>query len=261
MGCKPEVESVLVSRTLFTGGATSALSAPYIVNVDLTAPTVVLTTATSTTTLAPQVRVTASDLLGLPDGTAVALDVDTNNNGNFTDPGETGYASGTLTGGMVQVVLPALAGLGTYPMRARVSDLAGNQGTSSTVNVTVASSGGAWTTTAASTGLPNHDPYDGMPRENIGLVSVSHALDLDASPGTGQGGNPALVYDSDTVNVQPIFQASVQTDNSIALPATITAQLTKNRCQICFYDCENRSDTGFSPVFSPVFLTPVFWLW
>jgi len=77
--------------------------------------------------------VTASDLNGLPNagglypsGVSVTLDVDTNNDGNFTDPGEAGYATGTLVNGSATITLPPLPGPGTYPVRASLYDLAGN---------------------------------------------------------------------------------------------------------------------------------------
>ena len=55
---------------------------------------------------------------------------------------------------------------------------------------------------------------------------VSHVLDLDRSPGTSVGGNPALVYDSTTANAKPVIEATLQTDNAAALPATAAAVLT-----------------------------------
>jgi hypothetical protein len=64
----------------------------------------------------------------------------------------------------------------------------------------------------------------------LGDVLVRHALDLDQSPGTSQGGDPAFVYQADAVSVQPIVQVSLTTDNSpgATLPPSITAQLTWN---------------------------------
>ena len=84
----------------FTGTATtntytSALSQPFLVTVDETTPTVNLLLDSSTADPTPQVRVTAWDSVGMPATATVTLDVDLNNNGNFTDPGETDYATGT----------------------------------------------------------------------------------------------------------------------------------------------------------------------
>jgi hypothetical protein len=65
--------------------STGLACTPFKATVDLTAPTV-------TISVPPVVNVTATDANGLPNGTTVTIDVDTNNDGNFTDPGETGYA-------------------------------------------------------------------------------------------------------------------------------------------------------------------------
>ena len=64
--------------------------------------------------------VTATDAgSGVPNGTAVALDVDLNNDGDFADTGETGYTSAVLNSGSATFdVSPALAE-GTYKLRAR----------------------------------------------------------------------------------------------------------------------------------------------
>jgi hypothetical protein len=106
---------------------TSAPSTPFLATVDLTAPAVIVTAPATTTSLGPQLLVTARDLNPLPDGTTVTVDVDTNNDGNFTDSGESGYATATLKDGAATITLPALSVTGTYPLRARVTDLAGNQ--------------------------------------------------------------------------------------------------------------------------------------
>src|SRR5262249_54860987 len=173
--------------------------------------------------LAPRVRITADDLNGLPDGTAVAVDADLNGDGLFTGTGESGYAGGTLSAGYVDLTLPAFAAARPYPPPAPLSDRAGNEGTSATVSATVSTVGTAWTITAD---VRSHDPEDGSPEENIGDVTAGQPLDLDRSPGTRQSGGTTLVYHSDTVSVRPIVQAQVQADNATALPPTITAQLT-----------------------------------
>ncbi len=127
------------TATATVGGFTSLPAQDFLVTVDLTAPTVTASIAASTSSLGPQVRVTASDLNGLPNGTTVTLDVDLDNDGDFTDAGETGYASGTLTDGVALINLingshPLSAG-STYQVRARVTDRAGNQGTSSSADL------------------------------------------------------------------------------------------------------------------------------
>jgi hypothetical protein len=63
---------------------------------------------------------------------------------------------------------------------------------------------------------------------NTGGLRLSEGLDFDQSPGTDVGGSPALVYNSDTVSVRPIIAATLTTDPTKALPASIQAQLTWN---------------------------------
>jgi hypothetical protein len=83
--------------TASLAGLTSDPMPDFLITVDLSPPAVNLTVPSGTvTTLAPKVRVTASDDTGLPNptpplypaGITVTLDVDKNNGGNFTDPGE-----------------------------------------------------------------------------------------------------------------------------------------------------------------------------
>src|SRR5436853_615503 len=79
----------------------------------------------------PSVTASAAE----PDGTQVLLDVDLNNDGDFTDTGEAGYASASLTSGSATFdVSPALTD-GAYHLRARGSDAAGNEGTSAVSTV------------------------------------------------------------------------------------------------------------------------------
>jgi RHS repeat-associated protein len=57
-------------------------------------------------------------------------------------------------------------------------------------------------------------------------VSVQQPLDLDESPGTRQGGSPALVYHSSQEAYKPAVQVSVPTANNVALPTLVQATLT-----------------------------------
>src|SRR5205823_5425898 len=88
-----------------SGSKTSVETTPFRVKVDLTAPAVTLTADASTYDLTPEVRVVATDLHGLADGTTVTLDVDLNNDGDFLDASESGYTTGTLTGGLALLEL------------------------------------------------------------------------------------------------------------------------------------------------------------
>jgi hypothetical protein len=207
--------------TAAEGGSNGPQSAPFLVTVDLTPPVVDLTAPASTTDRSPEVRVTATDLHGLPDGTHVRLDVDLNNDGDFTDTGETAYTTSTLTSGSATFsVQPDLTVGTTVRMRARVTDLAGNEGTSLSKSVEI---------TPATVSLTNDyrtvDPLSGRFLPQVGTLVVSHPLDLDRSPGTGQSLGAGLVYDSGSVNVRPSIQARLQTDNAAPLPPTVRVQL------------------------------------
>src|SRR5262249_16841597 len=70
------------------------------------------------------------------------------------------------------------------------------------------------------------DPVDGLSWEQTGNVHVEHALDLDQSPGGDQGLNPRLVYNSDSVSVHPVLQATFLTDVAKGLPSGVDMDLT-----------------------------------
>ncbi len=63
---------------------------------------------------------------------------------------------------------------------------------------------------------------------NTGSLHISLPLDFDQSPGTSVGGDPALVYSSDTVHVRPIVEATLSTNASDPVPTSIQVQLTWN---------------------------------
>jgi RHS repeat-associated protein len=196
----------------------SAYSPDFLVTVDRTAPTVNVGVPASTSTLAPQVRITASDLAGIAANATVALDLATSSSGPWT----LGYATGTLTNDQATITLPTLSSTGTWYVRARVLDLAGNQGTSTVQSVSV-NSVTSWSGSATALSA---DPEQGDWLMQMGDNSFSHALDLDQSPGTAQSGDPALVYHSSQVSQQPIVQVQLSSANNASLPANVTAQLT-----------------------------------
>ena len=152
------------TATVTSNSLTSAASAAYVVSVDTTAPAVTLTVPSSTTSLAPVVQITASDQNGLPDGTAVY--VDQSIGGNWTQ-----VAQGTLTGGAAALAVSPSGGgsPGTYPIRARVNDLANNQGTSSTANLVI-SSANTWSVTGQ---VLTVDPQVGDAQDQLGNVPLT----------------------------------------------------------------------------------------
>jgi hypothetical protein len=110
-----------------------AMGQSYSVLIDLAPPTLTFSAPDFTTSTTPTVTVTAADNFRL-DG-VVHIDVDRNNDGNFTDPGELNYAVQPLQFGQTTFNLPTLAE-GTYQIRARVDDIAGNE-TSSTATTQI----------------------------------------------------------------------------------------------------------------------------
>ncbi len=205
----------------------SDLSGPQHVFVDATAPDVYVSAPSTTNSLRPEVRVNVTDRLGLASAPTVTLDVDLNNDNDFGDTDETGYSTGTvLTNGQATIKLPALSGAGTIRVRARVLDLAGNEGTSSASTVIVSNVASPWVATAQALTVGPQSGGDWL--TVAGDVSTAHALDLDTSPGTGQGGSPALVYHSSSVSQKPVIQVSVPTDTANPLPANITMVLDFN---------------------------------
>ena len=99
--------------------------------IDVTPPTITLNAPAITNDDTPSVTVTATE------GDGVLLDVDLNHDGDFDDAGEMGYATAALVDGSATFdVDPALAE-GTYNLRARVADAAGNEGASDLAQMVV----------------------------------------------------------------------------------------------------------------------------
>jgi YD repeat-containing protein len=203
------------ARDSNSSNQTSAYSAPeFLVTVERSGPVVQLTAPSTTNSLGPTVEVTAQDPNGLPNGTTVTLDV----NG-------AAYTTGNLTDGMALIKLPSLAAVGTYSLYASVTDQANNTGTSTTQTMVVQTLSSPGSPTAQVT---TSDPVTGLALQQLGDVSVSHALILDQSGDPSQAGNPALVYNSNQVSQKPIVQLAIPTANTTSLPASYSAQLTFN---------------------------------
>lgn len=94
-------------------------------------PVVTLAAPPVTNDSTPEITVSVTDPDGpIANGTTVSLDLDRNNDGDFSDPGETNAALGTATGGSATIsISPALPNR-TYGLRARVSDQFGEEGIS-----------------------------------------------------------------------------------------------------------------------------------
>jgi hypothetical protein len=216
------------SVTATVDGVESLSATSRRVTIDITRPTVVLDVpaGASTEDTSPEIIVHARDNNTLPRGTRVALDVDLNNDGTFDDPGERDYASTTLTqddGSAEFQNLTTPLPIGHVRLRARVTDVAGNEGASAVQPLEIVSSTNPWQLTAS---VASVDSADGMPLEQAGDLHLEHALDLDRSPGTAESLDPSLVYQSSTVSPQPVVQGTLSTDNGAALPSTLHVQLT-----------------------------------
>ena len=70
--------------------------------------------------------------------------------------------------------------------------------------IAVNGAGNAYVTgSTGSSNFPTSAEGDGNPDLQLGDLQVAVPLDLDRSPGTSQSGDPALIYNSSTVNVAP----------------------------------------------------------
>jgi YD repeat-containing protein len=217
-------------------GFTSASSDPLTVVLDTAAPILTLAVVSQTYDVRPQITARVTDPAfsgGLAGTTTVTLDADLNNNGNFTDAGETGYATATLVNGVATFTgyTPLIPGT-TVRFQARVTDLAGNQGTSAAQSVQVLNSSGTWTTTGDTSDA--RSGYGGMwgwttvadGLVYAGNVTTSHPLDLNISATTCSCQNPYLDYNSQEGTPAPTVQATVRSDNALALPSHVYGTLT-----------------------------------
>ncbi len=120
------------------GAGNSATSPTLQITISTALPAVTVATLVSfTDDLTPHVTVTGGDPLGLANDTQVSLDVDLNNDGSFSGSGETSRTLSSLYNGssyfQLTPALPAtdpLAGPYLVQLRARITDVAGNEGKS-----------------------------------------------------------------------------------------------------------------------------------
>lgn len=116
-------------------GSLSAFDALLVINALINPPQVTLTTMVPfSVDVTPQLTVTATSPAALANGTMIKVDVDLNDNGNFTDPGETDWAMAPLFNSSatfeLQPALPPSGANGPYTirLRAHVTDSDGVQG-------------------------------------------------------------------------------------------------------------------------------------
>jgi YD repeat-containing protein len=152
------------------------------------------------------------------DGSSSGGTIGADANGGFTVTGSHTYA---------------LAGV--YSVQTTISDDGGQQTVANGTATVVA----PWGILAAASGERDgggNDPErqfllpigEAQVDLNQGALRLRQPLDFDQSPGTSVGRDPALVYNSATVNVRPIIQVAVQTDPLGPVPVQAQVQLTWN---------------------------------
>jgi RHS repeat-associated protein len=67
---------------------------------------------------------------------------------------------------------------------------------------------------------------------NTGGLLLTYPLDFDQSPGTSVGGNPALVYNSNTVAVRPIVEVNLGSSSGDPVPSKIQVQLVGDNASL-----------------------------
>ena len=115
----------------------SAPTSTVNVKIETTPPSITLTAPDfATNRPLPQlsVQIDPSKFDGPP---VFQIDVDLKHDGSFTDPGDQNYFQGFLSGATTNFMLTNPLAEGTYQLRARISDLAGNVGVSPTVTMQV----------------------------------------------------------------------------------------------------------------------------
>src|SRR5205823_9149055 len=114
------------------GGQT--LAGPTSVTIDTTAPLVTLDGQDFSLTNNPAFNVHADT----PDvAPTIHIDVDLNHNGTFDDAGERDYALVNSTGQNTTFIIQPGLPEGTYQLRARLSDRAGNEGVSNALTIVI----------------------------------------------------------------------------------------------------------------------------
>jgi RHS repeat-associated protein len=209
-----------------SGGVVSKRSATQLVTVALSAPTVTLTVPASSVTVAPVVQVQVSDLAGVADGATVSIDVDLDGDTDFSDPGEIGYATGTLENGFVEIAVDPP--VGSYSVRANVTNLAGNTGTSSISMLIVTATAAAWTVTDAGVRSVDDCGCNSLQQQGGNQTSIPVQLNSSLGSDPSQPVTAEFNYNSNLASIQPIIQATLQTDTAAAIPSSVTATLTWN---------------------------------
>ena len=224
-------------ETLYAAATLGGSGGSYRLTVDTTPPQVYLTDIDPNPySTVPALRSPASDRWGFAPTTTVTLDVDLNGDTDYADAGETGYAAAALAGGAA-----LFAGYTPLPvnqllyLRTRVTDAAGNQGTSPPISLTIPPSPPLPPGGGLVDGTPDSRSAYGGPAGwstamaglvAAGNVPTSHPLDLDLSPTPFQGQDAALVYNSWEADPNPIVRATLPSSNLLGPPDQVLVTLT-----------------------------------
>ncbi|MFO0804139.1 MAG: RHS repeat-associated core domain-containing protein [Gemmataceae bacterium] len=212
-------------------------SAPYYVTVDTTVPTANVVAPTLTYDTMPLLVVQASDNVmgGLPATGTVTLDADLNNDGDFTDPGEAGYATATISNGFAAFTsYPYFTPGTTVGIQFTVADSASNTVTTTPTVIVIPTSPGTGdpgpvtpttTTVTIGGGLDNiASIFGGAVTATVDILSVT----------TTECGCQPLVGNYNSNSVQPAspgvppnkVQVNIASDNTLGQPSQVIGTLT-----------------------------------
>ncbi|MBN9516950.1 hypothetical protein J0H58_00295, partial [bacterium] len=221
----PAVGEGVLDLVAFSGTTTSP---PFRVTVDRTPPTLeVLAPAALPDRVSPiQVAVREPTPGQLPPAAVATLDVDLNNDGDFDDTREVGYATAPVAAGQaVFTAYRALPAGATVRLRAQTVDAAGNTGTSPVA--TVRTPAEVFATTDRTPG--QRSPYGGWGADptdallSAGVVLTSRDLGLSGAECGCQV--PALGYDSSTADPAPVARMTVRGAPNAPAPLSVTITL------------------------------------
>lgn len=138
----PDGDHEVYASIIDAAGNVGGEGAPLQFRVSTVAPLVELVTQPYTPDLTPHVRVALVTDAGSAANAPFAIDVDLNNDGDYDDAGELNYTQAQLNNGLQEIglarALPSAQSAGyVVAMRARVADVAGNEGTSAEQKVLV----------------------------------------------------------------------------------------------------------------------------
>ncbi len=224
------------------------------IDVDTTPPVVELGVAEWSDVPTPSVMVTATDTgSGVPDGTLVYLDLDYNNDGDFADFGEMGVATGTLIDGAAVISVSPPLDDGAYHLRARVSDLAGNEGASAVQPIVIDTLPPTDIALSSDSVLENEPVGTVIGNFSTTSLAPGNTFEYTLVSGEGDGDNGLFSIDADgTLRTGESFDFETQTTYSIRVRSTDRLGLWREEAFTIhitdvfggIYTVTNTNDTG-----------------